>query len=54
MAKKTISQEVVYRLTVTQSELELLRTALCLVRDFGLVEDWDKAQDLLSDFSEEH
>lgn len=34
---------------VTYAELELLRRALRLVKDFGDVDDWDAARDLLAD-----
>lgn len=33
-------------------ELELIRRALRLVRDFGEVDDWDPARDLLTDLEE--
>ncbi|MFD5069179.1 hypothetical protein ACFWNC_14795 [Streptomyces sp. NPDC058369] len=54
MAKKTIAHEVKYQIIVSETELEMLRVGLRLVRDFGLVEDWDLAQEILSDLSKEH
>lgn len=54
MAKKTVSTEVKYQLIVSESELELIRTGLDLIRNFGRVEDWDGAQDMLADLSEEN
>lgn len=54
MAKKKVDTEVKYQLIVSGSELELIRTGLDMIRTFGLVEDWDTAQDLLCDLSEEN
>lgn len=54
MAKKAVDTEVKYRLIVSESELELLRTGLDLIRNFGRVEDWDQAMDLIADLSEEN
>ncbi|MEU1037659.1 hypothetical protein [Streptomyces sp. NPDC005907] len=35
----------------TYAELEVVRTGLRLIRDFGRVEDWDPATEILSDLS---
>jgi hypothetical protein len=53
MAKKTISREVKYELIVSESELMLIRRALHLVNNFGELDDWDPAIQLLNDLSTE-
>ncbi|MGW6949007.1 hypothetical protein ACWGHD_19035 [Streptomyces xanthophaeus] len=47
MAK--ITATATYSVELTGPELELIRKALELVRDFGDTDDWDAAGDLRSD-----
>lgn len=53
MVKKNTEKTVKHTIEVDEKEMDLIRTALRLVRNFGAVEDWDLAQDLLADIAEE-
>ena len=49
MAKLKAPETVTVELTT--AELSLIRVALKLVKDFGDVDDWDAAGDLLADLA---
>ncbi|MEU8840259.1 hypothetical protein AB0D97_14160 [Streptomyces roseus] len=50
MAK--ITATATYTVELTGPELELIRRALKLVRDFGDTDDWDPADDLRTELGE--
>jgi hypothetical protein len=50
MAK--ITETATYTVELSGLELDLIRAALKLVKDFGDMDDWDKADELRTDLGE--
>jgi hypothetical protein len=50
MAK--ITETATYTVELSGRELDLIRAALHLVKDFGDVDDWDKADELRTELGE--
>ncbi len=48
----TIKAPESFTVELTRAELNLVRTALRLVRDFGNPDDWDGALNLLADLED--